>query len=83
MPISLETIRDVASVVVREQHGGLQVVGVHAEGEYVEILLSLENCVIEPCRVMLGVSRDIPVEELRPTISDALKRHLAARKSGG
>ena len=80
MPISLEQIREIASAVASE-HNSLEVVGVRAEGEYVEILLSRENCLIEPCRVMLGVLRDIPAEEIHSTIADALERHLAARKA--
>jgi hypothetical protein len=81
MPISLETVRAVASAVASEQQDDLQVVGVHAEGEYVEILLSLNNCLIEPCRVMVGISREVPPEELHSAIEAALKRHLADRRT--
>jgi hypothetical protein len=80
MAISLESIREVASTIARQQNEQLQVVGVLAGGEHVEILLSLSDCEIEPCRVMLSVARDVSAEELHSAIAEALERHLAGRK---
>jgi hypothetical protein len=79
MSLDLETVREIASQVAREQHEQLQVVGVRAEGEYAEILLSLNGCTIDPCRVMLGVLRDTDPRTLRSYIADSLHRHLASR----
>jgi hypothetical protein len=80
MSLDLQLVREIASQVAREQHEQLQVVGVRASGEYAEILLSLNDCTIDPCRVMLGVLRDTDPRSLRSSIADSLHRHLASRK---
>ena len=80
MAISLEIIREVASTIARQQNEELQVMGVLAAGDHVEILLSLNDCEIEPCRVMLSIARDVSDEELHSAIGEALERHLARRK---
>ena len=82
MHVSLETVRSIASEVARQEHEDLEVLGVRAGGDdYVEILISLNNCEIEPCRVILGVFRDERSETLRSAISQALHDHLEGRSS--
>ena len=83
MSISLETIRHAAAEVASEQYENLEVVGVRgmADGEYAEIHLVKEGCEIDPCRVLLGVFRDIEPGDLRAAIADALHRHLMSKRA--
>jgi hypothetical protein len=82
MVTTLQTISRIAHETAREQ-GTFDVLGViPAEGDtYVEILLSVKQCHVEPCRVALGVLRDLPEEQLRQTIVQRLKTHIAVHLS--
>ena len=83
MPKSLDlhTVRDIAAEVAREQKQPLEVMGVRAgDGDYDEILLSVNGCDAEPCRVSLQGSRDRSLEQVRTAIAVTLRQHLASRK---
>jgi hypothetical protein len=84
MPNSLDlpTIREIAAEVASEQNQRLEIVGVKTagDGQYAEILVSVNGCEAEPCRVSLGVFRDAPPEDVRSAIADSLRQHLSARR---
>jgi hypothetical protein len=50
-----------------------------AEGgsSYTEVILSLRGCEAEPCRLMIGVSRNASEGECRETVKRRLEEHLA------
>ena len=80
MSINLETVRTIAAELVHQKYEQVEVLGVRAGGgDYVEILLSLKDCEIEPCRVIAGVFRDGDIATVRSAVSEALRNHLDAR----
>ena len=51
-----------------------------ADGDtYVEVLLSVKGCRVEPCRFSMGLFRDMPDEQIEATIVDQLRGHVSAR----
>jgi hypothetical protein len=79
--VSLKTVSDIANDVAREQNDRLEVVGVspgEGDGAYTEILIVVNGCRKNPCNISLGVLRDVTEAELRSTISDKLREHLAS-----
>ena len=80
--LDLPTIREIAAEVASEQNQRLEIVGVKTagDGQYAEILVSVNGCEAEPCRVSLGVFRDAPPEDVRSAIADSLRQHLSARR---
>ena len=82
MAIRLDAIRDMASVIADDIDSALQVVGVVAMGEFVEILLFRDDRPVKPCLVVLDVSRYMPADELYSTIGEAFERCLVFRDEG-
>jgi hypothetical protein len=83
--VTLTDVQRIAADVAREQDRRLEVVGaVPAEGEkaYAEVILTIRGCGVEPCTVVVGVSRDAPEAEIRETVSDRLRRHLDEHRTG-
>jgi hypothetical protein len=54
-----------------------------AEGgaNYREIRLSVVNCHAEPCRISIGVERDMSEATFRQAVGDQVRRHLRDRES--
>ena len=46
---------------------------------YVEIMFRIDGCPNEPCRVQIGVFRNVAVHHLRDQIRRQLKQHLSRR----
>jgi len=85
MRASLKTVADIASDVAREQNDRLQIVGVspgEGDGAYTEILIVVNGCRNEPCNISLGILRDVSEEDLRLTIAEKLRAHLASAHGG-
>ena len=77
--LNLTDLTRIASAAAREQSPDLEVQGVtHGAGggDYAEILLSLRGCRQEPCRMSLGVFRNMAEPELHADISEKLRRHV-------
>ena len=81
MRVSLKTLSDIASDVLKKQNDRLQVVGVSpgaGDGAYTEIMIVVNGCRRDPCNISLGVLRDVSEDELRVTIAEKLREHLAS-----
>jgi hypothetical protein len=52
------------------------VVGGKARSNYVEVLLGIEGCEDEPCRVTIGVNRLASPDEIRSAIRKPLEAYL-------
>jgi hypothetical protein len=79
MSVTLTVVQRIAADVAREQDRRLEVVGaVPAQGEigYAEVILTIRGCQVEPCTVMIGVSRNATESEIRDTVTDRLRQHL-------
>lgn len=67
--------RDAASA----QSAKLRVIGVTAgdgDGDYTEVIIDLEDCGTQPCRMSVGVFRNASEESVRDEIVKRLERHV-------
>ena len=77
MWLSLDEVRKAAETVAQELDARLTVLGVVKAGSrYVEILLDLEECDAEPCRLAVRVNRYAPVDGLRAVLQKSIEAHL-------
>jgi hypothetical protein len=79
--VSLKTVSEIATEVIRKQNDSLEVVGVspgEGDGAYTEIMIVLNGCRRDPCNISLGVLRDMSEDDLRITIAEKLREHLAS-----
>ena len=84
MPLNLNDARRIATEVVAATHSSLRVVGATAgEGgsNYTEIMLLVSNCHAEPCRLSIGVERDVSEAAFRVAVDEQVRQHLRDRKS--
>jgi hypothetical protein len=74
----------IAREAARSQSADLRVAGVTVggDGEYTEVIIDLENCRSEPCRMSVGVFRNAPERELREQITASIRRHLREHAYG-
>ena len=75
----VEDVTRIAREVAREQSATIKVAGVvlgAGGGDYVEILVNLEGCRVEPCQFSLGVFRNASEAALKNAVSEQLRRHL-------
>jgi hypothetical protein len=76
--LSADDIARIASDAVREQSMPLEIAGVVLRGDtdYVEILMNIDQCAIEPCQMAIGVFRDKTEAALRREIVNRIRDHL-------
>ena len=82
--VDVSEITQIAVLAASEVSPDLRVVGVTTGaggGEYAEILLNIEGCRKEPCRVTLGVLRDHTKSVLHAEIVTKLREHIAEHHS--
>ena len=78
MPLTVEETRRIAAEVLAADHPALHVVGVKTEGGagYAEVIVTIANCHVEPCRLSIGVQRDVSEGAFRTAFDETVKRHL-------
>ena len=83
MPLNLDDARRIATEVVAATDSSLRVVGAATEGgsNYTEIMISVVNCHAEPCRISIGVGRDVSEAAFREAVGDQVRRHIRERES--
>lgn len=77
--LNVTDVTRIATVAARELSPRLQVVGVTfgaGDGDYAEILIDIEGCQHEPCRVAVGVFRNSTESELHDEIVENLQRQV-------
>jgi hypothetical protein len=82
MRLKLDEITHIAREVAAEQHPPLEVVAVSSGGgsERVELLVTITGCHVDPCRVIVSLSRgdrDDIEQQLRLKFRAALAHHRA------
>ena len=83
MPLDLHDARRIATEVVEATDSSLRVVGAAtAEGgsNYTEIMISVANCHKEPCRLSIGVERDVSEAAFREAVGEQVRRHIVSRE---
>ena len=76
--LSLDALSSLTCDVARSLSLDIEVAGVTRgahDGEYAEVLLTVLGCDIEPGRLMVGVSRVAPLEDVRRVIAEGLRDH--------
>lgn len=78
MPLSVEETRRIAVEVLAADHPALHVVGVKTEpgSGYAEVIVTVANCHLEPCRLSIGIQRDVSEAAFRDAFDQTVKRHL-------
>ena len=81
--MDLNNARRIATEVVAATDSSLRVVGATTGGgsNYTEIMLSIENCHAEPCRISIGVERDVPEAAFRESVGEQVRQHIRDRES--
>ena len=83
--LTLPDVRRIVSDVANELSRPLDVVAAipasDRDSAYTEVILVVRGCHVEPCRLMLGVTRDTPEEELRAVVRAKLHEHLDTNTS--
>jgi len=77
--LNVTDVTRIASAAAREQSPDLEVTGVTfgaGGGDYAEVLLNVRGCRQEPCRMSLGVFRNMSEPQLHAEIADKLRRHV-------
>ena len=77
--LNVNEVTRIAAEAAREMSPRLQVVGVTfgaGDGDYAEILIDIEGCQNEPCRVSVGVFRNSTESELHDEIAQNLQRRV-------
>jgi hypothetical protein len=80
VPLTNEETRRIAAEVLASDHPALHVVGVKTEGgsNYAEVIVIVANCHAEPCRLSIGVQRDVSETTFRTAFSQTVDRHVRA-----
>jgi hypothetical protein len=79
MLMTLIDLKRIALEVIAKEHPTLELLGVTtAEGgsRYTEVILSMRGCHTEPCRLVVGVNRDVGESAFRRHIDDRIREHL-------
>ena len=78
MTLTVEETRRIAAEVLAADHPALRVVGVKTEGGsgYAEVIVIVAHCHAEPCRLSLGVQRDVSETTFRTAFKQTVGRHV-------
>lgn len=80
MALTLKEVRRIASEVAQQENPALEVISATSSGDlsaYTEVMLTIRGCRAEPCRLMIGVSRNASEAEFRHAVADRLRAHAA------
>lgn len=81
MRIDLKRVAEIAAEIAHAEDPSLQIVGVspgEGGGSYTEIMMVVAGCRAEPCKISLGVFRDVSEPDLRAAIAEKLHAHLVS-----
>jgi hypothetical protein len=83
MSLTVEETRRIAAEVLEAEHPALRVVGVKTEGGsgYAEVIVVVANCHAEPCRLSIGVQRDVSELKFRNAFRQTIDRHVRTARS--
>lgn len=77
--MSVTDVTRIAHEAVNAQSSKLRVMGVtvgDGDGDYTEVIIDLEDCGKQPCRMSVGVFRNASAETVRSEIDKRLERHV-------
>ena len=77
MSLTLTDVHRIVADVAREKDPPLEVVAaIPADGGsmYTEVVLTVPGCQVEPCRLIVGVSRNMSEPECRRAVKERLEQ---------
>ena len=80
--MSLDAALELAAEVAKAENPQLVVVGLTgADGStnYVEMLIAIKGCHVEPCRLTIGFDRSTSAAQLRETLQRRIREHMRGR----
>jgi hypothetical protein len=79
MSLTIEETRRIAGEVLASDFPKLQIVGVTTEpgSSYAEVLVTIANCHSGPCRLSIGVQRNVSEADFRTAFGETVHRHVA------
>ena len=80
--MSLDAALELAAEVAKAENPQLVVVGLTgADGStnYVEMLIAIKGCHVEPCRLTIGFDRSTAPAQLRETLHRRIREHMRGR----
>ena len=82
MSLTVEQTRQIATEVLAGSYPALHVVGVKTEGgsSYAEIIVTVANCHAEPCRLSIGMQRDVSEAAFRSLFDETVGRHMRSAR---
>ena len=83
MSLTVEETRRIAAEVLEADHPTLHIVGVKTEGgsDYAEVIVVVANCHAEPCRLSIGVQRDVSELKFRNAFRRTVGRHVGTARN--
>ena len=82
MTLTLTAVRRIASDVAQQEQPAVDVVGVtprEGSSTSAEVVFAIRECHNEPCRVVVGVSRQVSEAECRGAVRTQLRKRLSTR----
>ena len=81
MSLSLQETRRIAAEVLEVDHPALRVMGVTQGGSgYAEVMVTVANCHAEPCRLSIGVQRDVSEAAFRDAFRESIRSHVGTTR---
>ena len=77
--LNVADVTRIAREVASAQSTKMRVMGVmlgNGDGDYAEVIIDLEDCGKEPCRMSVGVFRNASEDIVRGEIGKRLERHI-------
>ena len=77
--MNVTDVTRIAKAAVSAQSARLRVMGVtmgKGDGDYAEVIIDLEDCGSQPCRMSVGVFRNASEDTVRDEIVKRLERHV-------
>ncbi len=77
--MNVTDVTRIAQEAVNAQSSKLRVMGVtmgNGDGNYAEVIIDLEDCGTQPCRMSVGIFRNASEDTVRGEIVKRLERHV-------
>jgi hypothetical protein len=81
--LSINELTSMVSEVATEVAPSVEVLGIlgaQHDTSYVEVLLGVRECDVEPCRIMVGLDRNMSRDDLRAALRQPILAYLRKRQ---
>ena len=78
MSLTLAEVLRIAREVAAQENDELAVAVTRSEGDsaYAELIITVINCAVEPCRGLIGIDRNITEAQFRTACQNEWRQHL-------